>query len=59
MGKGGWDGLEIGLDIYTLLCTELMPSNRDAGEDARESLDSKEIKPVYPKGSQLDIHWKD
>ena len=32
-----------------------------AGEDSWESLDSKEIKPVNPKGSQswIFIHWKD
>lgn len=40
----GWTG-EIGLDTYTLLCIELMPSNRDAEKDAPENfLDSSEIK---------------
>ena len=58
-GKGGGMDWEIGLDIYTLLCTELMPSNRGAGKDSREALDSKEIKSVNPKGNQPDIHWKD
>ena len=56
-GKGSGMDCEIGIDI--LLCTELMPSNRGAGEDSRESLDSKEITPVNPKGNHLVIHWKD
>ena len=34
---------------------ELMLSNWGAGEDSWESLDSKEIKPVNPKGNQLWI----
>jgi len=25
----------------------------------KSPLDSKEIKPVHPKGSTLNIHWKD
>ena len=38
-------------------------SNCGTGEDFWESLDSKEMKPVSPKGnprkSTLNIHWKD
>ena len=38
--------------IKRLSAAELMPSNCGAGEDSWESLDSKEIKPVHPEGSQ-------
>ena len=31
---------------------ELMLSNCGAGEDSKSPLDSKEIKPVHPKGNQ-------
>ena len=33
--------------------------NCGVGEDSWESLGQQEIKPVNPKGSVLNIHWKD
>ena len=40
--------------IKKVECQELMLSNCGAGEDSlnKSSLDSEEIKPIYPKGNQ-------
>ena len=38
--------------IIVLSAEELMLSNCDAGEDLENPLDSKEIKPINPKGNQ-------
>ena len=38
---------------------ESMLSNCGAEKTLEYPLDSKDIKPVEPKGNQLNIHWKD
>ena len=51
-----------GCEIWTIKkvnTKQLMLLNCGVGEDPWESLGLQEIKPIHPKKSVLNIHWKD